>query len=187
MSINITINPTAYASGGPLAEFATREIPNTYPKRHEPRLDTIGGGATGDPGIGYIASAPRLTGSSNILDDGTFPTAEGATGTFEAALPVDTTEDIVVHVSPTSGSSIVRSGGAWDPNQAEFDPSYGLDVSIAGVSLQSDVFETALNEPVGMQFRANLQDYVARGILIVTEGPTGPPMDPGEIAEYTAP
>ncbi|KKN51235.1 hypothetical protein LCGC14_0624650 [marine sediment metagenome] len=180
MAINIRIDPAAYAASGPLAQFATREIPNTYPKLHEPLLSAV-------TGTGYIASAPRLTGSSNILDDGSFPTAEGATGTFEAALPVDTTEDIVVHVSPTSGSAIVRGGSAWDPNQAEFDPSYGLDVGIAGVTLQGDVFETALKEPVGMQFRANLQDYVARGILIVTEGPTGPPMDPGEIADYTAP
>lgn len=180
MAINITINPTAYAPGGPLAEFASREIPNSYPKLHEPRLSAV-------TATGYIASAPRLTGSSNILDDGTFPVAEGATGAFEAADPVDTTEDIVVHVSPTSGSSVVRGGSAWDPNQAEFDPSYGLDVGIAGVTLQGDVFETALKEPVGMQFRANLQDYVSRGILIVTEGPTGPPMDPGEIADYEAP
>lgn len=178
MAINITIDPAAYGANGPLEQFASKNNPNTYPKQQEPRLDTIGGGATGDPGIGYIASAPRLTGSSNILPDGTFPTVEPATS--------DTTSDLVVHVSPTSGSAIVRGGSAWNPDQAEYDPSYGLDVGIAGVTLQNDVFETALNEPVGMQFRANLQDYVARGILIVRDD-LGSPMTPKQIADYTAP
>ena len=162
MSINITIDPAAYAADGPLEQFASKTVPNTYPKLHEPRLDEV-------TGSGYIASAPRLTGSSNILDDGSFPIAEGATAAFLPADPVDTTEDMMVHVSPTSGSSVVRGGSAWNPNQAEYDPSYGLDVPISGVTLQSDVFETALNEPVGMQFRANLQDYVSRGILIVLD------------------
>ena len=180
MAINITIDPAAIEAGGPLEQFASRSVPNTYPKLAEPRLDEVVGG-------GYIASAPRLTGSSNILEDGTFPIAEGATGAFLPADPVDTTEDLMVHVSPTSGSSIVRGGSAWNPSQAEYDPTYGLNVSISGISLQNDVFETALNEPVGAQFKANLQDLVSRGILIVTEGPTGPPMDPGEIADYTAP
>ncbi len=179
MSINITIDPAALTGSGPLAQFASREIPNSYPKLHEPRLSAV-------TGTGYIASAQRLTGSSNILDDGTFPVAEGATGAFEAADPVDTTKAVVVHVSPTSGSSVVRGGNAWNPDTAEFDPSYGLDVPVSGVTLQSDVFETALKEPVGMQFRANLQDYVARGILIVRND-SGSSMTPGEIADYTAP
>lgn len=179
MPINITIDPAAYAPGGSLSQFASKVVPNTYPKLHEPRLDEV-------TGTGYIASAPRLTGSSNILEDGTFPIAEGATGAFEPAAPVDTTEDLMVHVSPTSGSSVVRGGSTWDPNTAEYDPSYGLDVPISGVTLQSDVFETALSEPVGMQFRANLQDYVARGILIVRND-AGSPMSPGDIADYTAP
>jgi hypothetical protein len=179
MPINITINPTAYGASGPLAQFASKRVPNTYPKLHEPRLDEV-------TGTGYIASAPRLTGSSNILDDGSFPIAEGATAAFLPADAVDTIEDLIVHVSPTSGSAIVRGGSAWDPDQAEYDPSYGLDVSIAGLTLQSDVFETALNEPVGMQFRANLQDYVARGILIVRDD-GGTPMTPKEIGDYTAP
>ncbi len=178
MAINITIDPLAYGSGGPLEQFASKSNPNTYPKTQEPRLDTVGSGATGDPGIGYIASAPRLTGSSNILPDGTFPTAEPAT--------TDTVEDLMVHVSPTSGSSVVRGGSAWNPESAEYDPTYGLNVSRAGITLQNDVFETALNEPVGMQFRANLQDLVARGILIVRDD-VGSPMTPGEIADYTAP
>lgn len=178
MAINIRIDPAAYAADGPLEQFASKNNPNTYPKTQEPRLDTIGSGATGDPGIGYIASAPRLTGSSNILPDGTFPTAEPATS--------DITRDLIVHVSPTSGSAIVRGGSDWNPAQAEYDPSYGLDVGIAGVTLQNDVFETALKEPVGMQFRANLQDYVARGILIVLDD-LGAVMNPGDIADYTAP
>jgi hypothetical protein len=180
MAINIIIDPLAYGAGGPLEKFASKRVPNTYPKLHEPRLDEV-------TATGYIASAPRLTGSSNILDDGSFPIAEGSTGAFLPPDPVDTTEDLVVHVSPTSGSAVVRGGSDWNPNQAEYDPSYGLNVPISGVTLQNDVFETALNEPVGMQFRANLQDLVSRGILIVTEGPTGPPMDPGEIADYQAP
>jgi hypothetical protein len=179
MAIDITINPAAYAPGGPLSQFATKRVPNTYPKLHEPRLDEV-------TGTGYIASAPRLTGSSNILADGTFPLAEGATGAFEAAVPVDTTEDLMVHVSPTSGSSVVRGGSDWNPDTAEYDPSYGLNVPISGITLQSDVFETALNEPVGMQFRANLQDYVARGILIVRND-GGTPMTPKEIGDYQAP
>lgn len=179
MSINITINPVAYGPGGPLEQFAIKEVPNVYPKLHEPRLSDV-------TGTGYIASAPRLTGSSNIKADGTFPVAEGATGAFEAPNPVDTTEDLMVHVSPTSGSSVVRGGSPWNPAQAEYDPSYGLNVPISGVTLQSDVFETALKEPVGMQFRANLQDYVSRGILIVRND-AGSPMTPGEIADYTAP
>jgi hypothetical protein len=179
MAIEIVIDPAAYEPNGPLAKFASKETPNIYPKNHETRLSSAG--------PGYIASAPRLSGSSNILENGTFPLAEGATGAFEPPEPTSTVRDLVVHVSPTSGSSIVRGGSAWDPAQAEFDPSYGLDVGVAGISLQSDVFETALKEPVGMQFRANLQDYISRGILIVTEGPTGPPMTPSDIADYTAP
>jgi hypothetical protein len=179
MSINITIDPAAYGASGPLAQFASKRVPNTYPKLHEPRLDEV-------TGSGYIASAPRLTGSSNILDDGTFPLAEGATGAFEAAVPVDTSEDLMVHVSPTSGSSVVRGGSQWNPESAAYDPTYGLNVPIAGITLQSDVFETALKEPVGMQFRANLQDLVARGILIVRDD-GGTPMSPGDIADYTAP
>jgi hypothetical protein len=179
MPINITIDPTAYAPGGPIAQFASKEVPNTYPKLHEPRLADV-------TGTGYIASAPRLTGSSNIKDDGTFPIAEGATGAFEAAQPVDTADQLMVHVSPTSGSSIVRGGSAWDPNNAEFDPTYGLNVPVSGITIQSDVFETALIEPVGAQVRANLQDYVARGILVVRDD-GGTPMTPKEIGDYTAP
>lgn len=179
MAINITIDPLAYGSGGPLEQFAFKVVPNTYPKLHEPRLDEV-------TGSGYIASAPRLTGSSNILADGTFPIAEGATGAFEPAEPVDTTEDLMVHVSPTSGSSVVRGGSSWNPGNAEYDPTYGLNVPISGITLQSDVFETALKEPVGMQFRANLQDLVARGVLIVRDD-GGSPMTPNEIGDYTAP
>jgi hypothetical protein len=92
----------------------------------------------------------------------------------------------MVHVSPTSGSSVVRGGSDWNPDTAEYDPSYGLNVPISGITLQSDVFETALNEPVGMQFRANLQDYVSRGILIVRND-GGTPMTPKQIGDYQAP
>jgi hypothetical protein len=177
MAINITIDPLAYGSGGPLEQFAFKRVPNTYVKTTERLSEAL---------PGFIASAPRLTGSSNILEDGTFPLAEGATGAFEPAELVDTAEDLMVHVSPTSGSSVVRGGSQWNPNTAEYDPTYGLNVSIAGITLQSDVFETALNEPVGMQFRANLQDMVARGILIVRND-GGTPMTPKQIGDYQAP
>jgi len=170
MPINIEIDPAAYGVGGPLEKFSSRDNPNIYPKLHETSLESAG--------PGYIASATRLSGSSNILEDGSFPTAEAASSS--------TIQDLIVHVSPTSGSSVVRGGSAWNPAQAEYDPSYGLDVGVGGVTLQSDVFETALKEPVGMQFRANLQDYISRGILIVRND-AGTPMTPNQIATYTAP
>lgn len=170
MAINITIAPAAYGPGGPLEPFKTKVSPPNYPRTNEPRLV--------DAGPGYIASAPRTTGHSNIREDGTFPTVDPATE--------NTLADLMVHVSPTSGSSVVRGGSDWDNSQAEFDPTYGLNVPVSGITLQSDVFETALNEPVGMQFRANLQDLVARGILEVRND-GGTPMTPGEIAAYTAP
>jgi hypothetical protein len=178
MGINIIIDPTSYEAGGPLADFAFKEVPNVYPKLSGPALSAAS--------AGYIASAPRLTGSSNILEDGTFPVAQGATGEFLPPDPVSTIDFLIVHVAPTSGSSIVRGGTNWNPAQAEFDPAYGLDVGIAGVDLQEDVFETAINEPIGAQFKANLQDYVSRGILIVSDT-GGTPMTPGDIGSYTAP
>jgi hypothetical protein len=176
MTISITIPSTAFDAAGPLEEFATRKnqpYGNTVPS---PSFNNPPG-TTGAPGPGYIASASRLVKTTNILEDGTFPDAFGAA--------IDQIADVVVHVSPTSGSTIIR-GNNWTPSNAEFDPAYGLDVTTAGVELQNDIFETAINEPVGAQFTANLQDYVARGILLVKDQ-AGVTLTPGTIAAYTAP
>jgi hypothetical protein len=171
MAVTITILPSAYGSGGPLEEFATRlpGVPGRYAKESV-RLE--------DAEPGFIASAPRLKGYSNIKEDGTFPVA--------FATAIDQIQDLMVHVSPTSGSSVVRGASAWVESQAEFDPTYGLNVTSSGVQLQNDVFETALNEPVGSQFKANLQDLISRGIILVHDH-LGATMDPGDIADYTAP
>ena len=88
-------------------------------------------------------------------------------------------------MSPTSGSTIIR-GNNFIPSNAEFDPAYGLDVTVSGVELQNDVFETAVNEPIGAQFKANLQDLVERNILEVLNH-LGTPLSAGAIANYTAP
>jgi hypothetical protein len=177
MTIHIRISESGLTGAGPLAEYATQAVPNLYPRSQQESFNNPVG-HTYAPGPGFIASVPRLSGSSNINPDGTFPTA--------IAAERDISKDLIVHVSPTSGSSIIRGNG-WNPTRAEYEPSYGLDVTIDGLEMQPDVFETAINEPIGGQFKANLQDYVARGILEVSEGPTGPPMTPGEIGDYTAP
>jgi hypothetical protein len=174
MTIHIRISEAGLT--GPLAEYATKEVPNQYPRSQQESFN-YPAGHTYAPGPGFIASVPRLTGSSNINPDGTFPVA--------IADQADRTKDLIVHVSPTSGSTIIRGNG-WNPTRAEYDPAYGLDITAAGLEIQADVFETAINEPVGGQFKANLQDYVARGILEVSEGSTGPPMTPQEIGDYTA-
>jgi hypothetical protein len=133
-------------------------------------------GTTGAPGPGFIASASPLTYRSNINEDGTFPTAPGATA--------DERQDVMIHISPTSGSSIIR-GGAWQAENAEFDPTYGLNVTTKGVQVQQDVFETAVQEPIGSQFMANLQDLVNRNIVEV-EDEYGNTMTPREIRDYEA-
>lgn len=177
MPIKISILPTALESGGPLEQFAQRKnLPFANPDK-QPSFNNVVG-STNYPGPGFIASASRLTRTSNILPDGTFPAA------FDAA--IDQVQDLFIHVSPTSGSSVVRGGSAWSTSRAEFDPTYGLNVDVTGVELQEDVFETAVNEPVGAQFKANLQDLVTRGLLILHDQ-NGATMDPGDIADYTAP
>jgi hypothetical protein len=144
-----------------------------YPKAPLPLGIT---GTTGAPGPGFIASASPLTFRSNINEDGTFPTAPGATA--------DERQDIMVHISPTSGSSIIR-GGVWKAENAEFDPTYGLNVTTKGVQVQQDVFETAIQEPIGSQFMANLQDLVDRSIVEV-EDEYGNILTPREIRDYEA-
>ncbi len=176
MPISIKILESAFDPGGPLEEFATRENPPYGNPASTPSFNNAPG-STNAPGPGYIASASRLVQTTNILEDGTFPAAFGAA--------IDQIADVVIHVSPTSGSTIIR-GNNFNPAIAEFDPAYGLNVTTTGVELQEDIFETAVNEPVGAQFTANLQDFVARGILIVRD-PAGMTMDAGDIADYTAP
>jgi len=176
MPISIKIPENAFDANGPLEEFGTRANPPYGNPVTSPSLNNPPG-STFAPKPGYIASASRLVKTTNILEDGTFPAAFGAA--------LDQVADVVVHVSPTSGSTIIR-GNNFNPANAEFDPAYGLDVTTSGVELQEDIFETAINEPVGAQFTANLQDYVARGILTVHDQ-NGATMDPGEIAAYTAP
>jgi hypothetical protein len=176
MPISIKILESAFEANGPLEEFATRANPPYGNTVSTPSFNNAPG-STNAPKPGYIASASRLVKTTNILEDGTFPAAFGAA--------IDQIADIVVHVSPTSGSTIIR-GNNFNPANAEFDPAYGLDVTTSGVELQEDIFETAVNEPVGAQFTANLQDYVSRGILIVRD-PAGVTMDPGDIAGYVAP
>jgi hypothetical protein len=176
MPISIRLDPIVFDAGQPLAPFAERRNlpygnPASTPSFNNPP------GSTNAPGPGYIASASRLTRTTNINPDGTFPAA------FDAA--IDQMADIFVHVAPTSGSTVIR-GNNFKPSNAEFDPAYGLDVNLSGVELQEDVFESAINEPLGAQFKANLQDLVARGILLVHDQ-NGVTMDPGDIAGYVAP
>jgi hypothetical protein len=95
-------------------------------------------------------------------------------------------QDVLVHISPTSGSTIIR-GNNFLPSRAEFDPAYGLDVGIAYVELNDSVFETAINEPIGSQFLACLQDLVARGIIEVFGSTLDRVLTTEEIRNFTAP
>jgi len=173
MAVQIKILATAFDAGQPLEAYATRPrqaFANTL------QYPAVPAALNDDATTPRIATASPLTARSNILEDGTFPTAPGTT--------IDQKIDVVVHVSPTSGSTVIR-GNNWDPSKAEFDPAYGLDVTVSGVAIQDDVFESAINEPIGAQFTANLQDLVARGILEVKNS-SGAVLDPGEIADFVA-
>ena len=132
-------------------------------------------GVTGAPGPGFIASASPLTFRSNIGEDGSFPVAPPTTE--------DTTLITLVHVSPTSGSTVLQ-GKPPVFSKIETNPAYGLDVGIAPLELEEPVFEAALNDPIGAQFSANLMDLVTRGILLVQDD--GVTMDPGDIRDFTA-
>jgi hypothetical protein len=114
-----------------------------------------------------------MTHRTNILEDGTFPDALagsplGATG--EAGTE-EQQQDVLVHISPTSGSTVIR-GNNWVASNAEFDPAYGLDIGVTQTMIDPSVFETAINEPIGAQFLASLQDLVVRGIIEVLDDGT---------------
>jgi sulfur transfer complex TusBCD TusB component (DsrH family) len=62
------------------------------------------------------------------------------------------------------------------------DPAYGLDIGVTVTNVNPSVFETAINEPIGAQFLASLQDLVARGIIEVLDD--GTPMTPEDIRDF---
>ncbi len=186
MTIGIRIDPDAFEPGQPLEAFKLRANPPLaqplqYPEVPLP-IGTTGytgapgpvKGATANPSGRYvIASASPRTYRTNIREDGTFPSAlvgspAGATG--EAGTE-EQMQDVFVHISPTSGSTIIR-GNNWVPSNAEFDPAYGLDIGVSQLFINPSVFETAINEPIGAQFLASLQDLVVRGIIEVLDDGT---------------
>jgi len=188
MTISIRIDPDAFDPNGPLEAFRVRSNPSFAHPLQYPAVPLPLGitGTTGAPGPGFIASASPQTFRTNILEDGTFPTAPvasppGATGEVGTE---EMMQDVLVHVAPTSGSTIVR-GNNFNASRAEFDPAYGLDVGIAPVQLDDSVFESAINDPIGGQFLANLQDLVVRGIIEVVLN-NGSPMTPIEIKGFVA-
>jgi hypothetical protein len=187
MTIGIRIDPDAFEPGQPLEAFKTRANPAyanplQYPEVPLPLGTT---GTTGAPGPGFIASCSPMTHRTNIREDGTFPDALAASppGATGEAGTEEQQQDVLVHVSPTSGSTIIR-GNNWNPSRAEFDPAYGLDVGITQVMIDPSVFETAVNEPIGAQFLACLQDLVVRGIIEVLDD--GTPMTPEQIRDFQA-
>ncbi len=128
--------------------------------------------------------------------DITLDNLEVALATFDAIIGGDSSlgitgevgtenqeQDILVHIAPTSGSTIIR-GNNWLSSRAEFDPAYGLDVGVKPITLNESVFETAINDPIGGQFLANLQDLVARGIIEVADD--GTPLTPEQIRDFAA-
>ena len=170
MTIGIRIDPDAFEPGQPLEAFKLRANPALANPLQFPEAPLPLGitGTTGAPGPGFIASASPLSHRTNIREDGTFPDAlagspPGATG--EAGTE-EQMQDVLVHISPTSGSTIIR-GNNFIKSRAEFDPAYGLDVGITPIQLDNSVFETAINDPIGGQFLANLLDLVVRNIIEV--------------------
>lgn len=171
MTITIQILPDAFDTGGALEDFRTRANPSFARPLQFPEAPLPIGvtGIQGAPGPGFIASASRQVFQTNIREDGTFPppleaSPPGATGEIGTQ---EQMQSIIVHVSPTSGSTIIR-GNNWLSSRAEFDPAYGLDVTTTPVTLDESVFETAINDPIGGQFLANLQDLVVRSIIEVS-------------------
>lgn len=188
MTIGIRIDPSAFDPGGPLEAFRVRANPALASPLQFPEVPLPLGttGTTGAPGPGFIASASPQFHRTNIREDGTFPDAlvaspEGATGVVGTE---DQEADILVHISPTSGSTIIR-GNNFIKSRAEFDPAYGLDVGITPIQLDESVFETALNDPIGGQFLASLQDLVVRGIIEVADD--GSVLTPELIRNFSAP
>ncbi len=111
---------------------------------------------------------------------GSPPGATGEAGTEEQM------QDVLVHISPTSGSTIIR-GNNFVPSRAEFNPAYGLDIGVAYVELNDSVFETAIKEPIGSQFLACLQDLVVRKIIEVYDSTKVRVLTTEEIRDFTAP
>jgi len=180
MPISIRIHPDAFNAGGPLAGFQTRPNPPFAFPLQPPQVPSFNNppGSTFAPGPGFIASASPLTHRTNIAED-------GSTG---AAAPSPTSEEknqIIVHIAPTSGSTVIR-GDTFVPGRIEFNPAYGLNVGIAPIELQEDLFEQALSETVGNGFITHLQDLITRGIIEVRDE-SGSVMDAGDLASYTAP
>lgn len=188
-TVSMRIHPNAFDPDGPLDVFKDRANPSYARPLQYPAIPLPIGvtGTTGAPGPGFIASASPQTYRTNIREDGTFPPAlaaspPGATGEVGT---LEQKHKIIVHVSPTSGSTVIR-GMPFLPSSIELNPAYGVDVGVAPVEIQADVFEAALNEPIGGQFKANLQDLVTRGVLEVTDD-VGNVMNASDIANYTAP
>lgn len=187
MTIGIRIDPDAFEPGQPLEAFKLRASPAYARPLQFPEVPLPLGttGTTGAPGPGFIASASPQFHRTNIREDGTFPAALvgspiGATGEAQTE---EQQQDVLVHISPTSGSTIIR-GNNFIPSRAEFDPAYGLDIGVTVVELDPSVFETAINEPIGNQFLASLQDLVVRGIIEVLNN--GSTMTPEEIRNFAA-
>jgi hypothetical protein len=59
-----------------------------------------------------------------------------------------------------------------------------MDVTLDGLTMEDELFETALDDPVGAGFRANVQDLVVRGIIIVELD--GTPLTAIQIRDFTA-
>ena len=201
MTIGIRIDPDAFEPGQPLEAFKLRASPAHAGSLQYPEVPLPIGttGETGAPGPDYgatssptgrfvIATASPMHRTTNILEDGTFPadlagSPPGATG--EAGTE-EQMQDVLVHISPTSGSTIIR-GNNFVPSRAEFNPAYGLDIGVAYVELNDSVFETAIKEPIGSQFLACLQDLVVRKIIEVYDSTKVRVLTTEEIRDFTAP
>lgn len=178
MTITIRIHPDAFDTGGPLAGYESSpnwpagKVSLQFPVVPLPIGVT---GTTGAPGPGFIASAPDLHFRRNILENGAFPVAPGSTQ--------DVRHQIFVHVSPTSGSVVLR-GGPNDVAGAEFHPAYGLNIGIGDLNIEDSVFESAIKDPVGAGLMASLQDLVERAVIEVAHD--GTPMDATDIGDFSA-
>ena len=171
MTITIRINPNAFGAGQVLAAFATTANapyarPLQYPDVPRP---------VGQSNKSFIATASPLTARSNIREDGTFPDAPAST---RDAKPIT-----IIHISPTSGSTVLRAD-PFKKFRAEYDPSYGLNVGMSPVELEDTVFETALEESSGSAFKANLQELISLGVIIVEQN--GTELTAIDIRDFTA-
>jgi len=163
MAVSIRIHPNAFDAGGPLEGFDVRANPPFANTLSSPRVPSFNNpeGSPLAPKPGFIASASPLTHRTNINEDGTSAPAAPSATRNEA-------QDVRVHISPTTGSSILR-GRPFQPGNVEFDLAYGIDVGIAPSSIDENLFETALLDTVGRQFMATLQDLIMRQIIEVRD------------------